>query len=84
MLAVEQAATDASWTDVIAEQNLGASHAPRPTPQMDSNHGWDAIVAGVEREQTQSNSVSSGASSKADRDWTEIMSRMNAQNGAGA
>jgi hypothetical protein len=77
MRAVEQSATDAVWASVIAEQNLGAGHAPRPTPQMDPNHGWSSIISQVEREQTQSNlAVSASGQQSENHGWGDVLKRV--------
>jgi hypothetical protein len=76
--------TAADWGEIIAALNPGAARSRSATSPTDPNLGWSSIISQVEREQTQSNSVSSGASSKADRDWTEIIRGMNAKVGASA
>ena len=76
MRAVEQAATDAMWTDVIAEQNSAARHATRQTSPTDSNHGWNAIIASVGLEQS-----ASGASDVVGNGWDSVLADMKAKHG---
>jgi hypothetical protein len=77
--AVEQGATDSSWTEIIAAQSPGANHA-RPHSPADFNFGWGSIMSQVEAEQPNV----AAATSSDDHGWTEIMARMNSQNGVGA
>lgn len=77
--AIEQAATDASWASVIAEAGHGRNDRPQ-TSQTDDNNGWPAAIARAQAEQPQF--AASGATSEADRNWTEIIRGI--QNGASA
>jgi hypothetical protein len=75
--------TVAPWSEIIAKvQERGQTSSIAST--SDDPHGWSSIISQVEREQTQSNFAASGATSEADRSWTEIIRAMNAKVGASA
>jgi hypothetical protein len=69
-----QSEIDADWSAVLAEQNLGASHA-RPTAAPESNHGWAAAFAKVATEQTQTNHAT--VQPEGDHGWDEIFRGLN-------
>jgi len=70
----------APWSEIVAKVQ-GERQTNSTASTSDDPHGWSSIISQVEREQTQTNSLSSGASSEADRSWTEIIRDMKAKHG---
>jgi hypothetical protein len=75
-----QSEIDASWGTVIAELNLGASHA-RPASQEADNFGWGSIVEKVQAEVKQTNFATTTSPSATDASWAEVIAKAKAERG---
>jgi hypothetical protein len=72
-----QSEIDAGWGTVIAELNLGASHA-RPASQEDDNFGWPAAIERARAEQPRQTNFAASASGQQSENhgWGDVLKRV--------